>query len=87
MTTPRVTALPGALRQAELERLLLSLRMRPRDLAATLGVHVDTVRLYRTGRAPVPNPVLLALTAIERLPAIERETLIVRPMRAPRGVL
>jgi hypothetical protein len=81
-TLAKLTALPGAARVAELKRLCNSLRIIDADLALTLGITKQTAQFYLAGRNPVPNPVLVALGALEALPVDQREALITRRPRA-----
>jgi hypothetical protein len=81
----QLSKLPSAERIAELNRLLRANRMIDGDLALTLGVSPVTVKNWLYGLSPVPNPALVTLAALERLPVEEREQLIFRRPRTTKA--
>lgn len=76
--------LTAAAREAEFGRLMLALHLTSHDAAETLGVTYETVRLYQRGRLAPNASSLLALMALEALPAEAREALILRRVRPSR---
>ena len=82
MTTPQhIASLPGSARLDELKRLARRLRLLDPDLALTLGINRETVRLYLCGKSAIPNTVLITLAALDTLPREAAEAFI---QRAPR---
>lgn len=80
-TLSHLAALPGAARLDELKRLCRRLRLLDADLALTLAISNETVRLYMIGRNSIPNSVLITLTALEALSREQAEQLIDREPR------
>jgi hypothetical protein len=76
-----LAAMPSAARLDELKRLCRRLRLLDADLALTLGLSNETIRLYMVGKNAIPNGVLITLTALDALPRQQAELLIDRHPR------
>lgn len=74
-------ALTADARRDEFERLMRALRLTSHDAAETLGLTYESIRMYLRGAQAPSGPALLALTALEYLPAEQRDALIIRRLR------
>lgn len=82
MTHP--TTLNAEARRAEFARLMYALHLTSHDAAETLGLTYESIRMYQRGAQAPSGPALLALTALESLPADQRNALIIRRLRVTR---